>query len=152
MPVLLFKLVMLACAASFLQGFGIAYAVTDLTLIDASFASRVVGREPARVSQSLRVKSLTDSRLWFWVHVSCTGACEQKIARKGHVKIFLDWYLEEEGILKKQTSLPLSVKASTWRTWAVKEVKAGAWVVVVRAEDSQWVCLKDRCDFAIKIK
>lgn len=152
MPVLLFKLVMLACAASFLQGFGIAYAVTDLTLIDASFASRVVGREPARVSQSLRVKSLTDSRLWFWVHVSCTGACEQKIARKGHVKIFLDWYLEEEGILKKQTSLPLSVKASTWRTWAVKEVKAGAWVVVVRAEDFQWVCLKDRCDFAIKVK
>jgi hypothetical protein len=149
---LLFKLVVLTCSASFLQGFGAAYALTDLTLIDASFASRVVGREPSRVSQALRVGSLDDSRLWFWMHISCTAECEQMVATKGHVKIFLDWYLEEEGILKKQLSLPLNVKASTWRTWAVKQVKAGAWVVVVRAEDSQWVCLKDRCDFAIKVK
>ena len=92
------------------------------------------------------------TRSLFWLHVSCTGECEQKISQKGHVKIFLDWYLEEDRILKKQFSLPLNVKASTWRTWAVKRVKPGAWVVVVRAEDSQWVCLKDRCDFAIEVK
>ncbi len=60
--------------------------------------------------------------------------------------------MEEEGILKKQASLPLNVKAATWRTWAVKRVIPGAWVVVVRAEDSQWVCLKGRCDFGIKVK
>jgi hypothetical protein len=149
---LFFQLMILTCGASLFQGFETAYAVNDLTLIDASFASRVVGREPARVSQSLRIGSLEDSRLWFWMHISCTGECEQKIATQGHVKIFLDWYLEEEGILKKQLSLPLNVKASTWRTWAVKQVKAGVWVVVVRAEDFQWVCLKDRCDFAIKVK
>ena len=148
----LFRLAMLTCCVNLFQGLGETYAVNGLTLVDASFASRIVGPEPSRVSQSVRVGSLEDSRLWFWLHVSCTGECEQKIAQKGHVKIFLDWYLEEDGILKKQASLPLNVKASTWRTWAVKRVKPGAWVVVVRAEDSQWVCLKDRCDFAIEVK
>jgi hypothetical protein len=148
----LFRAIILTWCASFFQVLGTAHAVTDLTLIDASFASRIVGREPARVSQSIRIGSLEDSRLWFWLHVSCTGKCEQKIATKGHVKIFLDWYLEEEGILKKQASLPLNIKGTTWRTWGVKRVKAGAWVVVVRAEDSQWVCLEDRCDFPITVK
>lgn len=148
----LFRLIILTCWASLFQGLGTASAVTDLTLLDASFASRIVGREPSRVSQSVRVGSLEDSRLWFWLHVSCTEECEQKIAEKGHVRIFLDWYLEEDGILKKQASLPLNVKAPTWRTWAVKRVKPGAWVVVVRAEDSQWVCLKDRCDFAVEVQ
>lgn len=143
---------MLTCCVSLFQGLATAYAVNGLTLIDASFASHVAGREPSRVSQSVRVGSLEDSRLWFWVHVSCTGECEQKIAAKGHVKIFLDWYREEEGILRKQASLPLNVKAATWRTWAVKQVKPGAWVVVVRAEDSQWVCLEDRCDFAVDVQ
>ncbi len=143
---------MLTCCINLFQGWGDAYAVSGLTLVDASFASRITDRQPSRVSQSVRVGSLEDSRLWFWLHLACTGACEQKIAKKGHVKIFLDWYLEEEGILKKQSSLPLNLKASTWRTWAVKHMKPGAWVVVIRAEDSQWVCLKDRCDFAIEVK
>jgi hypothetical protein len=148
----LFRLIILTCCASLFYGLGAAHAVTDLTLVDASFASRIIGHEPSRVPQSVRVGSLANSRLWFWLHVSCTGECAQTIAAKGHVKIFLDWYLEEEGILKKQASLPLTVKGTTWRTWAVKRVKAGAWVIVVRAEDSQWVCLKDRCDFAIAVK
>ncbi len=74
------------------------------------------------------------------------------MAKKGHVKIFLDWYLEEEGILKKQASLPLNVKGGTWRTWAVKRVTPGAWVVVLRDEDSQWACLENRCDFPIEVK
>jgi hypothetical protein len=143
---------MLTCCVQLFQGWGDAYAVNGLTLVDASFALRIADREPSRVSQSVRLGSLEDSRLWFWLHLTCTGACEQKIAKKGHVKIFLDWYLEEEGILKKQASLPLNLKAPTWRTWAVKQMKPGAWVVVIRAEDSQWVCLKDRCDFAIEVK
>src|SRR5688572_9498679 len=126
----LFKLMILTCCATLLQDLETAHAVYEVILLDASFASRIVGREPSRVSQSVRVGSLEDSRLWFWLHVSCTGGCEQKVAKNGHVKIFLDWYLEEEGILKKQASLPLYVKASTWRTWAVKRVKPGAWVVV----------------------
>jgi hypothetical protein len=148
----LFRVIILTCCASFFHGLGTAHAVTDLTLIDASFASRIVDREPSRVSRSVRVGSLADSRLWFWLHVGCTGECEEKVATKGHVRIFLDWYLEEEGILKKQASLPLNVKGTTWRTWAVKRVKPGAWVVVVRAEDSQWVCVDDRCDFPITVK
>jgi Protein of unknown function (DUF2914) len=131
---------------------GSAHAANDLALVDASFASRITDRDPVRVSQSCRLGSLIDSRLWFWLHVSCTGQCEQKMAANGHVTIFLDWYLEENGILKKQISLPLKIKATDWRAWAVKRVKPGAWVVVVRAEDSQWVCVKDRCDFAIKIR
>lgn len=147
----LLSLALLTCAGLF-QIPGEAHAVNDLALVDASFASQVVNRDPVRVSQSYRLTSLTDSRLWFWVHVNCTGVCEQKLAAKGHVKIFLDWYMEEAGILKKQASLPLNVKATNWRTWAVKRVKPGAWVVVVRAEDSQWVCLKDRCDFGIEVK
>lgn len=147
-----FRLVMLTCCLNLFHGLEVSHAVNDLTLVDASFASRVVGREPARVSQSVRVGSLEDSHLWFWLHVKCTGECEQKVAAKGYVRIFLDWYMEEEGILKKQASLPLNVKAATWRTWAVKRVIPGAWVVVVRAEDSQWVCLKGRCDFGIKVK
>ena len=148
----LFRLMILTCCATLFQGLGTAHAVNELVLVDASFASRVVGREPSRVSHTVRAGSLHDSRLWFWLHVSCTGECEQKIAENGHVKIFLDWYLEEEGILKKNASLPLNVKAPTWRTWAVKRVKPGAWVVVIRAEDSQWVCLADRCDFAVTVK
>lgn len=148
----LIRLMILTCCATAFQGFETAHAVNELVLLDASFASRVVGREPSRVSHTVRVASLHDSRLWFWLQVSCTGECENKIAQKGNVKIFLDWYLEEEGILKKQASLPLYVKAPTWRTWAVKRVKPGAWVVVIRAEDSQWVCLEGRCDFAVAVK
>lgn len=148
----LFRLIILMCCASLFHGLETAHAVNDLTLVDASFASRVINRNPTRVSQSVRVGSLEDSHLWFWLHVSCTGECEEKMAKKGHVKIFLDWYLEEEGILKKQASLPLNVKGGTWRTWAVKRVKPGAWVVVARAEDSQWVCLENRCDFGIEVK
>jgi hypothetical protein len=147
----LVRLAFLTCVG-LSQSLGDAHAVKDLALLDASFASQVINRDPVRISQSCRLGSLTDSRLWFWMHVSCTGACEQKLAAKGHVKIFLDWYLEEEGILKKQASLPLNVKATNWRTWALKRVKPGAWVVVVRAEDSQWVCVKERCDFGIEVK
>ena len=143
---------MLTYCLHLFQGLGEAYAMNGLTLVDASFASRIADRDPSRVSHSVRIGSLEDSRLWFWLHLTCTEECEQKIAKKGHVKIFLDWYLEEDGILKKQASLPLKVKAPTWRTWAVKLVKPGAWVVVIRAEDSQWVCLKDRCDFAVEVK
>ena len=124
----------------------------DLALLDASFASRVIDRNPTRVSESYRLGLPTDARLWFWLHVSCTGECQRKLDEKGHVTIFLDWYLEENGILKKQASLPLQVKDTTWRTWAVKRVKPGSWVVVVRADDSQWVCLKERCDFSIQVK
>ena len=147
----LFGLVFLTCVG-LAYSLGEAHAVNDLALLDASFASQVANRDPVRISQSCRLSSLTDSRLWFWIHASCTGACEQKLAAKGHIKIFLDWYLEEAGILKKQASLPLNVKATNWRTWAVKRVKAGSWVVVIRAEDSQWVCVKERCDFGIEVK
>lgn len=131
---------------------GIAHAVNDLTLIDASFASQIVDRHPSRLSKTVRIDSLTDSVLWMWIHVSCTGECEERLASKGSVKIFLDWYLEEDGVLRKQRSVPLKIKDTTWRTWGGKGVTPGTWVVVVRAEDSQWVCLKEQCDFGIKVK
>lgn len=126
--------------------------MNDLTLIDASFASRIVDRHPSRVSKSVSIDSLTDSTLWVWIHVSCTDECEEQLAAKKSVKIFLDWYLEEDGVLRKQRSVPLTIKDTTWRTWGGKGVTPGAWVVVVRAEDSQWVCLKDQCDFGIEVK
>ena len=75
----LLSLALLTCAGLF-QIPGEAHAVNDLALVDASFASQVVNRDPVRVSQSYRLSSLTDSRLWFWVHVNCTGVCEQKLA------------------------------------------------------------------------
>src|SRR5213080_4248243 len=121
----LVRLAFLTCVG-LSQSLGDAHAVKDLALLDASFASQVINRDPVRISQSCRLDSLTDSRLWFWMHVSCTGACEQKLAANGHVTIFLDWYFEEGGILKKQASLPLNVKATNWRTWAVKRVKPGS--------------------------
>jgi len=148
----LLRLVILTSCAGLSQSPGWAHAMNDLTLLDASFASQVLDRNPARVSESYRLRSGADAGLWFWLHVSCTGECKQTMDKKGHVNIFLDWYLEENGVLKKQASLPLQVKATQWRTWAVKRVKPGAWVVVVRAEDSQWVCLKERCDFSIDVK
>jgi hypothetical protein len=131
---------------------GLSHAIEDLVLLDASFASQIVDRQPARVTRSAGVDVLADSRLWFWVHVSCTGECAEIIATKGHVKLFLDWYLEEDGILRKQKSVSLNVKDTKWRSWGAKRVTPGAWVVVVRGEDSQWVCLKSKCDFSIKMK
>ena len=74
------RLAMLTCCVQLFQGWGDAYAVNGLTLVDASFALRIADREPSRVSQSVRLGSLGDSRLWFWLHLTCTGACEQKIA------------------------------------------------------------------------
>ena len=148
----LLRFVLLAGYIGLCQSVQSAHAMNDLALLDASFASQVIDRNPTRVSQSYRLGLLTDARLWFWLHVTCTGECQQKMDEKGHVTIFLDWYLEENGILKKQASLPLHVKGTIWRTWAVKRVKPGSWVVVVRAEDSQWVCLKERCDFGIEVK
>ena len=148
----LLRLVFLAGILGLCEGVQPIHAMDDLTLLDASFASQVVDRNPVRVSHSYRLGLLTDGRLWFWLQVTCTGECKQKMDEKGHVDIFLDWYLEENGILKQQATLPLQVKETTWRTWAVKRVKPGSWVVVVRAEDSQWVCLKDQCDFPIKVK
>lgn len=148
----LIRFVLLTWSIGLCQALETTHALKDLALLDASFASQVVDRQPSRVAQSYRLASLTGSQLWFWVHVSCTGACEQQLAGNGQVKIFLDWYLEEDGILKKQASLPLNVKGTTWRTWGVKRVAPGTWVVVVRAEDSQWVCLKEQCDFAITVK
>jgi hypothetical protein len=148
----LFALVILPCSVYLSQDLGVAHAVKDLALLDASFASQVVDRRPTRVSQSCRLGSLVGSRLWFWVRLSCTGECERKMAAKGHVKVFLDWYLQEDGVLTKQATMPLNVKGTIWRTWVAKGMKSGIWAVVLRAEDSQWVCLKDRCDFTIEVR
>ncbi len=148
----LFGLIILTCFVCLSHGLGMAHAVKDLRLLDASFASQIIDRQPARVSQSCRLGSLEGSRLWFWVRLSCTGECEKKMAAKGQVKVFLDWYLREEGILTKQTSLPLTVKGTTWRAWEAKGVKPGVWVAVVRTEESQWVCWKEQCAFTIEVK
>jgi hypothetical protein len=148
----LLRLVILTCLVCLAQGSRVAHALKDLVFIDASFASQVIDRQPIRVSKSPRVGSLTDSRLWFWVHLSCTGECAQKLAAKGHLTLFVDWYMKEKGIMTKQASLPLNVKGTTWRTWQTKRVKPGVWTVVVRAEDLQWVCLKEKCDFTIEVK
>ena len=142
----------LTCVILFSLDVRSVHAVDGLAILDASFASQIIDRQPARLSGSCRLGSLTESRLWFWVRLSCTRACEQKMAANGHVKIFVDWYLREGGVLTKQASLPLSVQGSTWRTWTAKGVRPGVWVVVVRAEDAQWVCAKKRCDFTIEVK
>src|SRR5262245_14027161 len=118
----------LTCFFCLLQGPGMAHTVKDLRLLDASFASQIVERQPTRISESCRLGSLEGSRLWFWVRLSCTGECEKKMTAKGQIKVFLDWYLREEGILMKQTSLPLTVKGTTWRTWEARRVKPGVWV------------------------
>ena len=148
----LFRPVILTYFVCFSQSLEVAHAVNGLALLDASFASQIIDRQPDRLSHSCHLSSLMGSRLWFWVRLSCTGECDQKMAAKGHVKVFLDWYLREDGILTKQVSLPLSVEGTTWRTWTAKGVKPGVWVVVIRAEDSEWVCLKDQCDFVIEVK
>jgi Protein of unknown function (DUF2914) len=145
------RIIILTCCLSLSMGMSMAHAVKDLVLLDASFASQITDRHPSRVPQSADLDSLVDSRLWFWVHVSCTGECAEMIAAKGHVKLFLDWYLEDDGVLRKQKSVSLSVKDTKWRSWGAKRVTPGTWVVVVRGEDSQWACLKSQCDFPIKV-
>ena len=146
------RVLVLVCLACLFPDLRDAHAVNGLAILDATFASQVVDRRPARLLQSCRLGSLPGSRLWFWVRLGCTGECEKSMVAKGHVKVFVDWYLREEGILTKQTSLPLTVKGPNWRAWVAKGVKPGVWVAVVRAEDSQWVCLKARCDFTIEVK
>jgi len=148
----LFRPAILTTLIGLSQSLGVAHAVNGLALLDASFASQIIDRQPNRLSHSCRLDSLMGSRLWFWMRLSCTGECEQKMAAKGHVKVLLDWYLREDGILTKQASLPLSVEGITWRTWTAKGVRPGVWVVVIRAEDSEWVCLKGQCDFVIEVR
>jgi hypothetical protein len=146
------KPLVVACVLCLSQAFEAAHAMNGLALVDASFASRIVDRQPSRLSQSCRLGSLSKSRLWFWMRLACTGECARKLAADGHVKVFVDWYLREDGILRKQASLPLKIKGTNWRAWGAKGVKPGVWTVVVRAEDSQWACAKDRCDFTIEVK
>jgi hypothetical protein len=148
----LFGLVVLTCFVFLSPSVGVAHAGNGLAILDASFASEIIDRQPARLSQSCRLGSLAGSRLWFWVRLHCTGECERKMAEKGHMKLFMDWYLREEGILTKQASLPLNVKGTTWRTWEAKGVRPGVWVAVIRTEDSQWVCRKNQCDVTIEVK
>ncbi|MER3422407.1 MAG: hypothetical protein C4293_03435 [Nitrospiraceae bacterium] len=142
----------LAIFADLSHGAGKAHALTGLVLLDASFATRIIDRQPVRVAGVFQLGSGEDSRLWFWINLGCTGSCEQKVIAEGHVTVFLDWYRREGNVLTKQASTTLHVKGTRWRTWGAKRVKAGEWVAVVRAEDSKWVCLKEQCHFSIEVK
>jgi hypothetical protein len=122
-----------------------------LTLVDAAFATEIRGREPARIEKTVSL-STTDPLLSFWMELSCTGICDQQLTADGQLTIFLDWYKEEDGMLLKQASTPLHLKASRWRTWGTKRVTAGKWTAVVRAKDSSWVCLQDQCHFSIAVQ
>jgi len=119
-------------------------------LIDASFATEIHDRQPARVSTLLSVPA-TENDLSFWMELACTGFCEQRLAAEGELIVFLDWYKEESGLLLKQASMPLNVKGAHWRTWGTKRVGVGNWVAVVRADDS-WVCLREQCYFSIAVQ
>ena len=122
-----------------------------LRLIDASFATEIQDRQPARVSSSLPMPTNHDGELLFWMELTCTGLCAQRLAGEGPLTVVLDWYREERGILLKQASTPLNVKGPRWRTWGTKRISAGNWVAVVRAEDS-WLCLREQCYFSIAVQ
>lgn len=142
----------LVIVVAFAYGVGSAYGLAGLVLLDASFATQIIDRQPLRVSGVFHLGSEKDLHLWFWINLGCTGKCAQKMISEGHVTVFLDWYRREGTILTKQASTMLHVKGHRWRTWGSKRVKAGEWVAVVRAEDSQWVCLKEQCHFGIEVK
>jgi hypothetical protein len=122
-----------------------------LTLVDAAFATGIHGREPARIEKTVTLPA-ADPLLSFWMELSCTGICDQQLTADGELTIFLDWYKEQDGMLLKQASTPLHLKASRWRTWGTKRVTAGKWVAVVRAEDSSWICLREQCHFSIAVQ
>jgi len=121
-----------------------------VALVDATFATDIRDREPVRVS-ALSLSNSNDD-LWFWMEIACTGPCDELVQADGEVTVFLDWYKEEDGRLKKQLSTPLTVKSTRWRTWGRKRVTAGTWVAVVRTEDSSWVCLREACHFSIAVE
>jgi hypothetical protein len=123
-------------------------SLDGLVLVDASFATEVHDRQPARISQSI---SSEERPLSFWMELRCTGPCRQRLTEDG-VVVSLDWYKEEEGRLLKQGSIPLSVKGVRWRTWGSKRVSPGKWVAVVRTGDSSWLCLSQQCYFSIEVK
>ncbi len=122
-----------------------------LNLIDASFATAIHDREPARVSSSLPRPTSEDGELSFWMELTCTGLCNQRLAEAGKVTVILEWYKEDRGILLKQASTPLEVKGPRWRTWGTKRISAGNWVAVVRMDDS-WLCLREQCYFSIAVE
>jgi len=123
-----------------------------LRLVDASFATQIHDRQPARVSSSLSMLTSEGSDLSFWMELACTGLCYQRLAAEGQVIVFLEWYKEESGLLLKQARTPLNVKGSRWRTWGTKHVSVGNWVAVVRAGDASWVCLREQCHFSIAVQ
>src|SRR5687768_8259302 len=106
------------------------HSAGSLSLVDASFATGIHDREPARVSTSLSMPASELSDLSFWMEFACTGICSQYLADEGQVTVFLEWYKEESGLLLKQASTPLHVKGTRWRTWGTKRVGVGNWVAV----------------------
>jgi hypothetical protein len=92
-----------------------------------------------------------DSELSFWMELTCTGPCAQRLAGEDPVTVVLEWYKEERGILLKQASTPLDVKAPRWRTWGTKRISAGNWVTVVRTDEA-WLCLREQCYFSIAVQ
>ena len=126
-------------------------AAGGLSLIDASFATQIDDRQPARISTSVSLPA-GEENLLFWMEFACTRLCGQQLAEAGEVTVFLEWYKEEGGHLLKQASMPLNVKGTLWRTWGSKRVTAGTWVSVVRAEDFSWVCLREQCFFSIAVQ